>query len=124
MVKIEQVGLDVHCGVVGNIQAFHVCAPGSIPGNGIFSQWPLWVKSRKVLHVKSCLCRLWSCDLVRLGKASSSSYIGIVSRIVILSYLKLRDVVIGMLEWSSIKRHGSYVKSHIFCHQCQLGICG
>ena len=85
MVKIEQVGLDVHGGVVGNIQAFHVCAPGSIPGNGIFSQWPLWVKSRKVLHVKSCLCRLWSCDLVRLGKASSSSYIGIVSRIVILS---------------------------------------
>ena len=60
-------------------------APGSIPGYGIFSQWPLWVKSRKVLHVKSCLCRLWSCDLVRLGKASSSSYIGIVSRIVILS---------------------------------------
>ena len=27
----------VHCGVVGNIQASHVCAPGSIPGDGIFS---------------------------------------------------------------------------------------
>ena len=27
---------DVHCGVVGNIQAFHVCAPGSIPGDGVF----------------------------------------------------------------------------------------
>ena len=26
----------VHCGVVGNIQAFHVCAPGSIPGDGVF----------------------------------------------------------------------------------------
>ena len=26
----------IHCGVVGNIQAFHVCAPGSIPGDGIF----------------------------------------------------------------------------------------
>ena len=28
--------LDVHRGVVGNIQAFHVCAPGSIPGDGVF----------------------------------------------------------------------------------------
>ena len=28
--------IDVHCGVVGNIQAFHVCAPGSIPGDGVF----------------------------------------------------------------------------------------
>ena len=28
--------VDIHCGVVGNIQAFHVCAPGSIPGDGIF----------------------------------------------------------------------------------------
>ena len=26
----------IHCGVVGNIQAFHVCAPGSIPGDGVF----------------------------------------------------------------------------------------
>ena len=26
----------IHCGVVGNIQAFHVCAPGSIPGDGTF----------------------------------------------------------------------------------------
>ena len=25
----------VHCGVVGNMQASHVCAPGSIPGDGI-----------------------------------------------------------------------------------------
>ena len=29
--------LVVHRGVVGNIQAFHVCAPGSIPGDGVFS---------------------------------------------------------------------------------------
>ena len=28
--------LVIHCGVVGNIQAFHVCAPGSIPGDGVF----------------------------------------------------------------------------------------
>ena len=28
--------VDIHCGVVGNIQAFHVCAPGSIPGDGVF----------------------------------------------------------------------------------------
>ena len=28
--------LDVHRGVVGNIQSFHVCAPGSIPGDGVF----------------------------------------------------------------------------------------
>ena len=28
----------IHCGVVGNIQAFHVCAPGSIPGDGVFLQ--------------------------------------------------------------------------------------
>ena len=27
---------EIHCGVVGNIQAFHVCAPGSIPGDGVF----------------------------------------------------------------------------------------
>ena len=46
-------GLDVHCGVVGNIQAFHVCAPGSIPGNGIFSQCRERVKRRKELGVKS-----------------------------------------------------------------------
>ena len=26
----------IYCGVVGNIQAFHVCAPGSIPGDGTF----------------------------------------------------------------------------------------
>ena len=26
----------IHCGVVGNMQASHVCAPGSIPGNGTF----------------------------------------------------------------------------------------
>ena len=26
----------IHCGVVGNIQASHVCAPGSIPGDGVF----------------------------------------------------------------------------------------
>ena len=26
----------IHCGVVGNIQAFHVWAPGSIPGDGTF----------------------------------------------------------------------------------------
>ena len=26
----------IHCGVVGNIQASHVCAPGSIPGDGAF----------------------------------------------------------------------------------------
>ena len=29
------IGSEIHCGVVGNIQAFHVCAPGSIPGDGI-----------------------------------------------------------------------------------------
>ena len=29
--------IAIHCGVVGNIQAFHVCAPGSIPGDGVFS---------------------------------------------------------------------------------------
>ena len=28
--------IAIHCGVVGNIQAFHVCAPGSIPGDGTF----------------------------------------------------------------------------------------
>ena len=28
--------IEIHCGVVGNIQAFHVCAPGSIPGDGVF----------------------------------------------------------------------------------------
>ena len=28
--------LVIHCGVVGNIQASHVCAPGSIPGDGVF----------------------------------------------------------------------------------------
>ena len=28
----------IHCGVVGNIQASHVCAPGSIPGDGVFFQ--------------------------------------------------------------------------------------
>ena len=28
----------IHCGVVGNIQAFHVWAPGSIPGDGTFLQ--------------------------------------------------------------------------------------
>ena len=27
---------EVRCGVVGNIQASHVCAPGSIPGDGVF----------------------------------------------------------------------------------------
>ena len=26
----------IHYGVVGNIQASHVCAPGSIPGDGVF----------------------------------------------------------------------------------------
>ena len=31
----------IHCGVVGNIQAFHVCAPGSIPGDGVFFVLPL-----------------------------------------------------------------------------------
>ena len=30
----------IHCGVVGNIQAFHVCAPGSIPGDGVFLSSP------------------------------------------------------------------------------------
>ena len=29
--------MTIHYGVVGNIQASHVCAPGSIPGDGIFS---------------------------------------------------------------------------------------
>ena len=32
--------IDVHRGVVGNIQAFHVCAPGSIPGDGVFFPCP------------------------------------------------------------------------------------
>ena len=32
--------LEIHCGVVGNIQAFHVCAPGSIPGDGVFLSFP------------------------------------------------------------------------------------
>ena len=37
--KTEEIGRSVniiHCGVVGNIQASHVCAPGSIPGDGVF----------------------------------------------------------------------------------------
>ena len=29
-------GIAIHYGVVGNMQASHVCAPGSIPGNGTF----------------------------------------------------------------------------------------
>ena len=28
--------MTIHYGVVGNIQASHVCAPGSIPGDGVF----------------------------------------------------------------------------------------
>ena len=28
--------IAIHCGVVGNMQASHVCAPGSIPGDGVF----------------------------------------------------------------------------------------
>ena len=32
---------EIHCGVVGNIQAFHVCAPGSIPGDGVFFDFSL-----------------------------------------------------------------------------------
>ena len=35
---IRKVGCDVHCGVVGNIQASHVCTPGSIPGDGAFAK--------------------------------------------------------------------------------------
>ena len=31
----------IHCGVVGNMQASHVCAPGSIPGNGTFLSTPI-----------------------------------------------------------------------------------
>ena len=29
-------GIAIHYGVVGNMQASHVCAPGSIPGDGTF----------------------------------------------------------------------------------------
>ena len=36
VVQHETLLLVIHCGVVGNIQAFHVCAPGSIPGDGVF----------------------------------------------------------------------------------------
>ena len=32
----EKKSTEIHCGVVGNIQASHVCAPGSIPGDGVF----------------------------------------------------------------------------------------
>ena len=35
--------IAIHCGVVGNIQASHVCAPGSIPGDGAFYR----IKSKK-----------------------------------------------------------------------------
>ena len=36
-VKVAYIhGIVIHCGVVGNIQAFHVCAPGSIPGKCTF----------------------------------------------------------------------------------------
>ena len=34
MNKVDSIA--IHCGVVGNMQASHVCAPGSIPGNGTF----------------------------------------------------------------------------------------
>ena len=37
--KVEEVipcVIAIHYGVVGNMQASHVCAPGSIPGNGTF----------------------------------------------------------------------------------------
>ena len=36
VVEHEGLLLVIHCGVVGNIQAFHVCAPGSSPGDGVF----------------------------------------------------------------------------------------
>ena len=34
MNKVDSIA--IHCGVVGNMQASHVCAPGSIPGDGVF----------------------------------------------------------------------------------------
>ena len=52
MDKIEQVGLDVHCGVVGNIQAFHVCAPGSIPGEALFMQYEIEYKAQVGIKIK------------------------------------------------------------------------
>ena len=69
---VGHLGLDVHCGVVGNIQAFHVCAPGSIPGNGIFSQSSLWLKSSCSMH--ACLVTGLVVLSVGLGLASSSSH--------------------------------------------------
>ena len=41
VVQHETLLLVIHCGVVGNIQAFHVCAPGSIPGDGVFFDFSL-----------------------------------------------------------------------------------
>ena len=63
---VGHLGLDVHCGVVGNIQAFHVCAPGSIPGNGIFSQSSLWLKSSCSMHAS--MSSHWAgCVIGRIG---------------------------------------------------------
>ena len=38
----------IHYGVVGNIQASHVCAPGSIPGDGVF----LKRKHKSLAHIE------------------------------------------------------------------------
>ena len=41
---------EIHCGVVGNIQAFHVCAPGSIPGDGVFLDYFIFDIILKILE--------------------------------------------------------------------------
>ena len=37
----------IHCGVVGNMQASHVCAPGSIPGDGVFFEYKIKGRERE-----------------------------------------------------------------------------
>ena len=132
---VGHLGLDVHCGVVGNIQAFHVCAPGSIPGNGIFSQSSLWLKSSCSMHpsihpsIHPCLVTGLVVLSVALGLASSSSHfwkVSLLSHLIlsylILSYLKLRKEIKGR---SCIKRQGSCVKvvSIVNTHTLSLSLC-
>ena len=39
--------IAIHCGVVGNMQASHVCAPGSIPGDGVFFEYKIKGRERE-----------------------------------------------------------------------------
>ena len=48
---IQYIISAIHCGVVGNIQAFHVCAPGSIPGDGTFCKFLYREKEREELRL-------------------------------------------------------------------------